>query len=137
MAVVKHLSRFESDRVGHALENVLAFDALDPHLRKKVAKIFSEQGFDVADSSQATLGFMRSLWELRKDGKDPKNFWYSNQSSFSVQQFDQFGNPINELSPSSSSPPPIQEPKHGQVDDEQHVGGSTYAGGSGGSNTAG
>ena len=34
-------------------------------------------------------------------------------------------------------PPPLKNPTHGKVDDKEHIGGSTYAGGSGGSNTAG
>ena len=35
------------------------------------------------------------------------------------------------------APPALDGPKHGKVDDAEHIGGSSYAGGSGGSNTAG
>lgn len=37
----------------------------------------------------------------------------------------------------SLNPPALDAPKHGKEDDLPHVGGSTYAGGTGGSNTAG
>eukprot|EP01138_Halocafeteria_seosinensis_P008927 gb/GECG01009124.1/.p1 GENE.gb/GECG01009124.1/~~gb/GECG01009124.1/.p1 ORF type:complete len:1545 (+),score=216.25 gb/GECG01009124.1/:1-4635(+) len=139
VAVVKHMSCFETDNVSHALENVLAFDALDPHLRRKIVDIFAEEGFRVADSPQATFGFMRSLWDMRKGGDEDNGskFWNLRSDDLRIQRFDNEGNPFQEYSPSSSTPPPIQSPKHGQVDDEEHIGGSTYAGGTGGSNTAG
>ena len=41
------------------------------------------------------------------------------------------------ISPASRSPPPLGDMTHGEVDDKEHIGGSRFAGGSGGSNTAG
>ena len=41
------------------------------------------------------------------------------------------------IEPATKPPPRMQGPKHGEVDDLEHVGGNTFAGGSGGSDTAG
>ncbi|CAE8651495.1 unnamed protein product, partial [Polarella glacialis] len=128
VAVVRHLESFPEDDVAEALTNVLAVEAFDPPLRKQLAEAFEAAGvhgavraFDAAFSVVAAPGGQAA-----------------SRTAGLSKQLD-----IRYLKPGeggSSTPRTASSmPKHGKVDPTgaAHVGGNTWAGGSGGSDTAG
>lgn len=122
IAVVKHLEKFPSDGVVSALHNVLDFDSFDKQMYPILEKVFQKHGINVSDSltSKESLGY--SIGN-NKDGGELR-----------IQYLDPNGNEAKSQSPPSSS-----MPKFGRWDDnnEPHVGGNQWAGGTGGSDTAG
>jgi hypothetical protein len=65
VAVVRHLQAFPGDSVATAVENILAFDGSNSHLRRTIALIFQQNGllvpvervvFEHPDSSGAGTG---------------------------------------------------------------------------------
>lgn len=117
-AVARHLELYgsEDDGVPDALANVLAHDAYAPQ-RGVIASVFEAHGFaGVADKL-----------EQRLDG-------IASATSYDVE--------YTSIKGSGGASVPrtgLSAPKFGQVDPkgEAHVGGNTWAGGSGGSDTAG
>jgi von Willebrand factor A domain-containing protein 8 len=124
IAVVKHLEKFPSDGVVSALHNVLDFDSYDHQTYSLLGKVFQRHGIPVSDyltwkeavaRSNATLD-SRANGDLRIEYLDP-----------------------NGKSGTSPNPPATSMPKFGKWDEnnEAHVGGNQWAGGTGGSDTAG
>jgi MoxR-like ATPase len=119
IAVVKHLEMYPDDSVVRALHNVIDYDTFDPLVYGTLGEVFKRNGVPV-ESFEA--------WEeaIRLQGAQlKKDKW--------VEQI------MHERDSSSRMPPPLSFPKEGKWDDknEPHVGGNQWAGGTGGSDTAG
>jgi hypothetical protein len=116
VAVVKHKQRFPSDDIVSILHNVLDLDSYDSATYGKLGHVFQRHGIavDSYPSWQAALLENGKKLSLEfSDGRPPEGV--------------------------SHSPPPLSMPKEGKWDDknEAHVGGNQWAGGTGGSDTAG
>ncbi|KAI8828154.1 AAA domain-containing protein [Chytriomyces cf. hyalinus JEL632] len=106
--IVRHISAFPQDSLGQVIRNVFDFDMHRPDVGQLLARVFEKHGLDVT-------GF--------------NNIAYTSATKLSLQ--------MEQVA--SKTPPKIEAPKHGQVDpkNDPHIGGSNFAGGTGGSNTAG
>lgn len=117
VAVVKHLEKFPEDGVVAALHNVIDFDSFDSETYGILGEVFQNHGIPVQDHrtwQEAVIRQGRNLKiEFSKSGRAGDG--------------------------SSSSPPALSEPKEGKWDEnnDPHVGGNQWAGGTGGSDTAG
>ena len=115
VSVIKHLQAYPQDSVSAALENVISFDSLTPSIRNHILSRFKKRGIDIGKEQLNEL----LEWDIQK---------------YSV---------TNNTSGASLTSSPKTDanslPKHGKIDPDNkpHVGGNTWAGGSGGSNTAG
>lgn len=105
--IVKHMQKFPNDSIVDILENVFSFDKYDPQIQTHILEVFKKHNFPVT-----------GLLKLRpfKTGSKPLRVEYSSSKSKTASQ-----------------------PKHGKVDptNAPHIGGNTWAGGTGGSDTAG
>jgi MoxR-like ATPase len=115
VSIIKHLQAYPQDSVSAALENVVSFDSLTPSIRNHILSRFKKRGVDI---SQEQLNELLE-WDIQK---------YSTSG--------QAGDTSLTSSPKTDA---NSAPKHGKIDpnNKPHVGGITWAGGSGGSNTAG
>jgi hypothetical protein len=106
---------YPSDSISDALENVFSFDAYDPFLKDHVIESLAKVGFRIDREH-----FLPSLAARQKVVESRKN-----KLSMSYER--------------SASTDKARGPKHGKIDDtnEPHVGGNTWAGGTGGRDTAG
>ena len=126
-AVARHLERYGGDErdpgaFAEALANVLAHDAFSAQ-RSAVADVFEAHGFEGAkDRLAEALGSMPGAAALARDLKIEYLF-----------------SGAKEGGGASTPRTGLDAPKFGKVDPTQapHVGGNTWAGGSGGSDTAG
>lgn len=116
VAVAKHLERFPNDGVAAALENILAFDAYAPGVRAQVARVFQARGVPLPEHADGEAGEDESEGGAGRGG---------------VKYRDAGGRSLPKTG--------LGAPKHGKEDakNEPHVGGNTWAGGTGGSDTAG
>ena len=89
-----------------------------------IGKVFSQFGIEMSTYSSWQAAQARLQASARGDGGNPLAIEYTQQRGAEGK---------------SSTPPPLSMPKEGKWDDknEIHVGGNTWAGGTGGSNTAG
>eukprot|EP01119_Soliformovum_irregulare_P011942 TRINITY_DN3062_c0_g1_i3.p1 TRINITY_DN3062_c0_g1~~TRINITY_DN3062_c0_g1_i3.p1 ORF type:complete len:1359 (+),score=391.60 TRINITY_DN3062_c0_g1_i3:331-4077(+) len=108
--VVKHLRHFPEESVGAALANVFSFDSHDAQVVEEVNKIFHKHGLP----TQAV--FAPTQVQLQPPPS-----------------------PSQKLTLKKGGHGQLGSPKHGKEDpnNEPHVGGNTWAGGSGGRDTAG
>lgn len=124
IAVVKHLEGYPSDGIVSALHNVLDFDSYDDLTYSLLGKVFQRHGIPVSDYQTWKDAMVRSstAGDARANG------------DLRIEYLDSDGR-----SATSSSPPATSMPKLGKWDDnnEVHVGGNQWAGGTGGSDTAG
>ncbi|GKY90990.1 von Willebrand factor A domain-containing protein 8 [Mayamaea pseudoterrestris] len=116
VAVIKHLQAYPSDDISSTLHNVLDFDSYDANTYGMLGDVFKRHGIPVERYASWQDAVHRQAGKLTleySDGRPPDG--------------------------SSSNPPPIDMPKEGKWDaaNEAHVGGNQWAGGTGGSNTAG
>lgn len=120
VAVVKHLERFPEESVVGALHNVLDFDSFDSTTYATLGKIF--QRHSIAVSDYATWREAMARADAQTGG--PLEIEYFGQDREERQ---------------SHSPKETKAPKFGKWDEnnEIHVGGNQWAGGTGGSDTAG
>ena len=104
-----------------AIENVLSFDHLNPSVRRKVASIFHRFGIPVFAESQLLPLSVETYGNWTVQNMDPKTELGLGSGESSTPRFQP------------------QSPKHGKIDPENkpHVGGNTWAGGTGGTDTAG
>jgi hypothetical protein len=121
IAVVKHLEEYPDDGVVRALHNVIDFDTFDPLVYATIGEVFQRNGVPVG-------GF--EAWDeaIRLQGAQlRKNKWVERIMG------------ERDRDSTSNKPPPLSSPKEGKWDDknEAHVGGNQWAGGTGGSDTAG
>ena len=114
--IARHLEAFPQLGMAEAAENVLAFDTLNYATREFVAETFRKYGFEIpklsrmaGQRSRPVLGADGKIMEIRREGS-----WSKPKTGTDL-------------------------PKHGREDpkNEAHVGGNTWAGGTGGSDTAG
>jgi hypothetical protein len=112
VAVVKHLEKYPDDGIIAALNNVIDFDSYEDTIYMTLARVFQQHDIPVEHYGMEGQG----------DGALEIEF-YGHRSPEST----------------SSSPPPLSSPKEGKWDEknEAHVGGNQWAGGTGGSDTAG
>ena len=106
--VVKHLNSYPRDGIESAIQNIVSFDQLDLGLEKQLDEIFSKYGISISSHDMSTL--------------------FADGSQRSAAN-DRLSTPKTRAS----------NPKYGQVDPDNvpHVGGNNWAGGTGGSDTAG
>ena len=116
VAVAKHLQAYPRFGMTEALENILGFDTLNVITREFIADVFRRHGFAVNKASEVEV-------ILGPDGKPMKitggTLQRGREGGISKPRTD------------------VGAPKHGKEDDQPHVGGNQWAGGTGGSDTAG
>lgn len=123
VSVVKHIQAYPDDSVASAIECVIAFDTLTPRLRAQIVKIFNDRGIKIPLSSTD------EAWKLFRGKLDDETI---RDRVFQDYKARPEGSP-------STPRTGLNAPKHGKEDakNEPHVGGNTWAGGTGGSDTAG
>lgn len=106
--IVKHLNKYPNENLSELIGNVLDFDRHAPESLEQVTKVLMKHGLEIASYAKNELAELRRQREMQ----------------VSVDHF---------------SGKDVSAPKHGKVDEknEPHVGGNTWAGGSGGRDTAG
>jgi von Willebrand factor A domain-containing protein 8 len=121
VAVIKHLEGYPEDGVVVSLHNVLDWDSFDESTYAVLGKVFQRHGIPVEDFSSWQESLRRQ--QARDDANGKLDIVYSGRGEEGT----------------SHSPPPLSSPKEGKWDDknEAHVGGNQWAGGTGGSDTAG
>ena len=117
VAVVKHLEGFPDEGVVTALHNVLDFDSFDADVYGTLGQVFQRHGIPIEDYASWQKAVSRKGANLKVE----------------------FSGGDSTGDGTSSSPPPLSSPKEGKWDDnnDPHVGGNQWAGGTGGSDTAG
>jgi MoxR-like ATPase len=123
VAVVRHLDRYPDDDIVSTLHNVLDFDSFDEKTYAMLAEVFRRHGIPATDYPSWREALIRS--QSQGGGIDSKLL------------IEYLGG--RDSDGHSSSPPPLSMPKRGKWDEdnEVHVGGNQWAGGTGGSDTAG
>uniref|UniRef100_A0A8D8BLW5 von Willebrand factor A domain-containing protein 8 n=2 Tax=Culex pipiens TaxID=7175 RepID=A0A8D8BLW5_CULPI len=108
VAIVKHLQRFPNDDMAELIGNVLDYDRHTPETLDQVTNVLLKHGLEIAPYAKNELASLRRQREIQMTIK-------------------------------SHSGKDVSGPKHGKVDpnNDPHVGGNTWAGGSGGRDTAG
>ncbi|XP_040173363.1 von Willebrand factor A domain-containing protein 8 [Anopheles arabiensis] len=110
VAIVRHLERFPADPLAEVIGNVLDYDRYAPETLDQVTAVLLRHGLPVGEYAAGceALAAMRRQRELQ-------------------------------LTVRSHSGKGVSGPKHGKVDpnNDPHVGGNTWAGGTGGRDTAG
>jgi hypothetical protein len=116
VAVVKHLQAYPDDGVVTALHNVFDFDSYEETIYATLANVFQQHDIPV----QSYTRWQKAL-----------------ESQGNSLQIEIIGDRPAEGT--SSTPPPLRDPKRGKWDAENqpHIGGNQWAGGTGGSDTAG
>lgn len=106
--IVKHLNKYPKENVSELIGNVLDFDRHAPESLEQVTNVLLKHGIEIESYAKNELAELRRQREIQ----------------VSVDHF---------------SGKDVSAPKHGKVDEknEPHVGGNTWAGGSGGRDTAG
>eukprot|EP00934_Nitzschia_sp_Nitz4_P006323 Nitzschia sp. Nitz4//scaffold219_size35776//29376//35535//NITZ4_007828-RA/size35776-processed-gene-0.11-mRNA-1//1//CDS//3329542332//6313//frame0 len=119
VAVVKHLQRFPQETVVGALHNVLDFDSFDDTTYSTLGKVFQRHDIEVSDYV---------TWREAMARVDAET---------GGLEIEVFGKGRDEGE--SQTPKDWNAPKLGKWDDanEPHIGGNQWAGGTGGSDTAG
>ena len=114
VAVVRHLHRYPEDSITAVLHNVLDLDTYDEHQYQKLGEVFRKHNFNFDSYGKWLLGNQEAFSE----------------GSLKIEYVSNEG---------VSVPPPLTSPKVGRWDEnnEAHVGGNQWQGGTGGSDTAG
>ena len=123
VAVAKHLEKYPQDSVVAVLHNVLDFDSFDEQTYATLGQVFQRHGIEVT-TYPAWVKAMR----LGTEGRNGEEI------DLSIEYINDRGE-----EGTSSSPPALGAPKRGKHDEnnDPHVGGNQWAGGTGGSDTAG
>ena len=106
--IVKHLNKYPKENVSELIGNVLDFDRHSPESLEQVTNVLMKHGLEIASYAKNELAELRRQREIQ-------------------------------LTVDHVSGKDVSSPKHGKVDEKNdpHVGGNTWAGGSGGRDTAG
>lgn len=106
--IVKHLQEFKDEDISELIGNVLDFDRHSPESFEQVTNVLLKHGLQIGAYAHHELAAIRRKREMQ-------------------------------VSVSRVSGLDVSSPKHGKVDpkNEPHVGGNTWAGGTGGRDTAG
>uniref|UniRef100_A0A182RBI3 von Willebrand factor A domain-containing protein 8 n=1 Tax=Anopheles funestus TaxID=62324 RepID=A0A182RBI3_ANOFN len=110
VAIVRHLERFPSDALAEVIGNVLDYDRYAPETLDQVTAVLLRHGLPIGEYAEGC----EALTAMRRE----------RQLQLTVR---------------SHSGKDVSAPKHGKVDpnNDPHVGGNTWAGGTGGRDTAG
>eukprot|EP00931_Biecheleriopsis_adriatica_P049533 TRINITY_DN28660_c0_g1_i1.p1 TRINITY_DN28660_c0_g1~~TRINITY_DN28660_c0_g1_i1.p1 ORF type:complete len:1540 (+),score=355.44 TRINITY_DN28660_c0_g1_i1:29-4621(+) len=122
--LVAHAERFPKDQIEEVAASVFAFDVADSKKRRPLLEVLQRHG--IAKTKQGL-----SLLEGRSQGGD--------LSLRLDEQRDKSKDITREDNADGQNPPEMREggPKHGEWDGQEHIGGNMFAGGSGGTGTAG
>jgi hypothetical protein len=125
IAVVKHLHKYPEDGLDVVLHNILDFDSYDKQTYLLLGQTFQKHGIAISDS----MSWKEELARYKYDGNG------QSQEGISIEYLDSNRTEDGK----SHNPPKTSDPKFGKWDDnnEIHVGGNQWAGGTGGSDTAG
>lgn len=106
--VVKHLQRFPNENMAELVGNVLDFDRYSPESLEQVTNVLQKHGLAIENYAKNELAAIRRQREIQ-------------------------------LTVERTSGQSVSAPKHGKEDPDNkpHVGGNTWAGGTGGRDTAG
>ncbi|XP_055693554.1 von Willebrand factor A domain-containing protein 8 [Lutzomyia longipalpis] len=106
--IVKHLQKFPEEDMSELVGNVLDFDRYSPEALELVTTVLQKHGLPIEGYAKHEMAALRKKREIQ-------------------------------VTVESKSGKSVSSPKHGKVDPENkpHVGGNTWAGGSGGRDTAG
>lgn len=106
--IVKHLNKYPKENVSELIGNVLDFDRHSPESLEQVTNVLIKHGLEITAYANNELAELRRQREIQ-------------------------------LTVDRHSGKDVSSPKHGKVDEKNdpHVGGNTWAGGSGGRDTAG
>lgn len=108
--IVRHLNKYPQEPLGEVMLNMLAFDLHRPEAMKLVTETFARRGLKVGDLSLETLRAKAA----EKAAEGPMRVEYDPPGDTDLER-----------------------PKEGVEDNEVHVGGNTFRGGTGGRDTAG
>ncbi|XP_068159002.1 von Willebrand factor A domain-containing protein 8 isoform X1 [Drosophila tropicalis] len=108
VSIVKHLERYPDENMSELVGNVLDFDRHQPEALQQVTQVLAKHGLPIEAYAKGELQLLRQKKKLEA----------------SVNRHSGLG---------------VSGPKFGKIDpkNEPHVGGNTWAGGSGGRDTAG
>ncbi|XP_030379165.1 von Willebrand factor A domain-containing protein 8 [Scaptodrosophila lebanonensis] len=108
VSIVKHLERYPDESMSELVGNVLDFDKYQPEALEQVTQVLAKHGLPIEAYAKNELYALRKKKELQ----------------LTVQRHSGLG---------------VSGPKYGKTDpkNDPHVGGNTWAGGSGGRDTAG
>ena len=125
IAVVKHLHKLPEDGLDVALQNVLDFDSYDEETFSILGETFEKNGIGITDSWTWKEGLSRYKHIVKEESQEGLSIEFMDSSKGGDQK--------------SFNPPKISSPKFGKWDEnnEIHVGGNQWAGGTGGSDTVG
>lgn len=106
--IVKHLQKYPNENMSELIGNVLDFDRYSPESLEQVTEVLQRHGLAIENYANNELTAIRRQREIQ-------------------------------LTVESTSGKSVSEPKHGKEDPDNkpHVGGNTWAGGTGGRDTAG
>lgn len=106
--IVKHLEQYPGEDASELIGNVLDFDRYSPESLEQVVNVLQKHGLSIESYAKNELAELRKQREIQ-------------------------------LTVESKSGKSVSEPKHGKEDPDNkpHVGGNTWAGGTGGRDTAG
>lgn len=106
--IVKHLQKFPQEDMSELIGNVLDFDKYSPEALEQVTAILQKHGLAIESYAKNEMAAIRKKKEIQ-------------------------------MTVESKSGKSVSMPKHGKIDPDNkpHVGGNTWAGGSGGRDTAG
>ena len=124
IAVIRHLQKYPEDGLDVALQNILDFDSYDIQTYQLLRETFRKNGIEISRSWSGEEGSALNKY----DGESQQNI--------SIEYLDSTGRADDG---ESLHPPKNSSPKFGKWDDNNdiHVGGNQWAGGTGGSDTAG
>ena len=121
--LVSHAQRFPGDALEEVAAGVFAFDIADTRKRKPLLEVLQRHGIATTERGVRLLeGHRPGKMSLRLDENRDKSKDVTNRDN-----------------PHGESPPDMAQggPKHGEWDGQEHIGGNRFAGGSGGTGTAG
>lgn len=106
--IVRHLENYPNENMAELIGNVLDFDRYTPETLEQVTDVLQNHGFDIESYARNELAVIRRQREIQLTVERTSNL-------------------------------SVSSPKHGKEDpkNEPHVGGNTWAGGTGGRDTAG
>jgi von Willebrand factor A domain-containing protein 8 len=115
VGVAKHLEKYPDDDIVTVLHNVLDLDSFDPLLYSQLGEVFRNHGIPFQEYEPWRKAVSQA----------------SENSNLRIE--------YDRKAEGASIPPPLSSPKSGKwdVNNDPHVGGNQWAGGTGGSDTAG
>jgi MoxR-like ATPase len=129
IAIAKHMEAYGEDGIVSAIHNVLDFDSFDEQTYKLLGTIFQKHGIPVTDYPRWKEALL-----ARTGGTGVADDGGRSSDELRIEYLNPDGTEGTSL-----NPPKLSSPKFGKWDDknEAHVGGNQWAGGTGGSDTAG